>query len=382
MPVSSIHTAEATTRTDVDARGWMLMARFRKMAIATEVAVPAPSVQQDWEVGAADAVAAVVADGAVKATPPPRESSESDRLAVLRRISVGAPNPGVAAAAVHAAAQLRCLKPGRGDQVDCKATGIIARFLIWAAFSDVIDPARAFTRANVDEYLTGKATVSDRSVRQLRYILYGIGRELHPQEFPSANTLPASRRKRLPAASRSEIGTLQAIIPGLPGNLAGRAQALLDLTYGAGARSGDFKSLRGTAITSVAVEGRAIAVVTLPNTGGGVRQVPVVDPKITGRLLGLAARVGTGLVLAPHVSTPDRNIVNRVNSDLRRLGHPRIDPIALRNRWVLNLAATVPAALLLQLADVGDLRVLVDQRHLLPTYKLRHAITLLKQAQQ
>lgn len=135
-----------------------------------------------------------------------------------------------------------------------------------------------------------------------------------------------------------------------------------------------------TAITSVAVGGRAISVVTLPNLGGGVRQVPVVDPDTSGRLLALAARVGDSLVLAPHAAVAERNIVNRVSEQLRELGHPRMDPVALRNRWLLDLAEKVPAVLLQQLADVCELRILMDMRARVQQYKLRHAITLMTEA--
>lgn len=157
-------------------------------------------------------------------------------------------------------------------------------------------------------------------------------------------------------------------------------QILLDLSYGAGARPADFRTLRGTAITGVTVDGRAIAVVSLPNLGGGVRQVPVVDPSISGRLLGLAANIGDRLVLAPHATVAERNIVNRVSEQLRSHGHAGLDPIALRNRWILDLAERVPAVLLQQLADVCELRILVDQRSSVTQFKLRHAITILNEA--
>jgi hypothetical protein len=132
----------------------------------------------------------------------------------------------------------------------------------------------------------------------------------------------------------------------------------------------------------MAVEGRAIAVVALPNRLGGVRQVPVVNPAIAARLLSLSVAVGNGLVLSPKTEQPERNIVNPTNGDLRRHGHTGMNHLGLRNRWILDLAATVPAALLLQLADVSDLRELVDQRSLLPTYTTRHAITTLQEGQR
>lgn len=67
----------------------------------------------------------------------------------------------------------------------------------------------------------------------------------------------------------------------------------------------------------------------------------------------------------------DRNVVNRVNDALKGQGFPAMDARGLRNRWILDLAEQpgVPAAALLRLAGVGDLRVLADQVEQLPTYK-------------
>jgi hypothetical protein len=357
------------------------MARFKKMTVAAYPHATEPEPLAADEQAITGGAALVVARDAVKRAPVP-QPEDRDRFATLQQITVHADDQTLARAAVEAAARLWCMKPGEAAEADRKAVGQVARFLVWAAFGDIVDEGRAFTRANVNEYLAVKATTSESSARQQRYVLYAIGRQLHPHEFPPARGMSVPRRKRLLAASRTEIAKLQAIIPGLPTMMALRTQALLDLASGAGARPGDFKTLRGTAITSIAIDGQAIAVVTLPNHLGGVRQIPVVDPKVSARLLALSARVGTGLVLAPKATKAERNIVNRINSDLRRYGHPTTDPIALRHRWILDLAQTAPAALLLQLADVGDLRVLVDQRPLLPTYKLRHAITILQETQK
>jgi hypothetical protein len=353
------------------------MARFNRMAIAADTPAvdsqPIPAGEQ-----AVAAYAALVARDAVRRTPAPPPEKQ-DQFTALRRVSMQVDDPVLERAAVDAAARLWCMKSDKAGEADIKAVGQIARFLVWAAFGGVVDEGRALTRAVADEYLAVKETTSEKAARQKKYVLYGVGRLMNPHEFPPPNEVSAPRRKGVPAANGFDIARLQAVIPGLPTALGQRAQAVLDLALGAGTRAGDFKTLRGTAITSIAVDGHAVAVVTLPNHNGGVRQVPVVDPKISARLLGLTARVAHGLVLAPKAVRAERNIVNRVNSDLRSHGHPGMDPIALRNRWVLDLANTVPAALLLQLADVSDLRVLVDQYSLLSTFTLRHAITLLKE---
>jgi hypothetical protein len=358
------------------------MARFKKMMIAS--AAPGGSEAKSGEAACSDSPAktvVAVARAAVRELPA-LPLSESDRLARLLRCTVAADNPAVAEAAIEAAAILRCQVPFTTAEQDRKTVGHIARFLVWSAFGDVVDPIRAFTKANVDEHLAATATGSRRSYQQRRYVLYGTGRRLHPQQFPASQPRNAQMRHRHPVASRSEIRNLQAIIPRLPSRLGQRAQALVDLSYGAGARPADFRTLRGTAITSIGIDGRAISVVALPNLGGGVRQVPVVDPDISARLLGLAASIGDRLVLAPNAASAERNIVNRVSEQLRSHGHASLDPVGLRNRWVLDLAERVPAVLLQQLGDLCELRILVDERSLVQQYKLRHAITILTEAQR
>ena len=353
------------------------MARFGKMAVASDSPPVKPTPASPGGQIVADYTALVVAHDSVRRAPAPpaRQQEQFDRLT---RTTVKDGEPLIRAAAVQAGARLWCMRTTKAGEPDIKAVGLIARFLVWAAFGGIVDEGRAFTRAVVEEYLTQLASSSAHSEGQKRHVLYAVGRLMNPHEFPPANKVSAPR-KRVPAASRFEILQMQAVIPGLPTALGQRAQALMDLALGAGARAGDFKTLRGTAITSIAVDGQAVAVVTLPNHNGGVRQIPVVDPKISARLLGVSARVAGSLVLAPKAARAERNIVNRISSELREHGHPKIDPAALRNRWIVDLANTVPAALLLQLADLSDPRVIRDQKPLLSTFKIRHAITILKE---
>ncbi|KAA0024910.1 hypothetical protein [Antrihabitans cavernicola] len=308
--------------------------------------------------------------------------SEDQRFERLRSMSVRTRDRVLAEAAVDAAARLRARMPISAANTDRNATALIARFLVAEGEAvGVVEERTAFRRANVDRYLTLRAQRgTERSTRECRNILYAAGRVLHPREYPAARVLPAPRFKRQPAATAHEIRDLYALIPGLPTSLGTRVQVLVDLCWGAGARPADFKSLRGTALTSTVMSGRAISVVALPNSAGGVRQVPVIDEAISARLIGLAARTGNGLVLAPSSEFAERNIVNRVSEHLRRRGYKGVDTAALRNRWILDLSERIPAALLMQLADVVDIRVLADQRDLLHRYKLRHAITVMMEA--
>lgn len=340
---------------------------------------PAPTPEQRQTETLTKAMRAVAADAVrdLPALPP----DEEERRAQLLVLTVKAPNSEIARAAVEAAATARCLVPFTRSSTDTKAAAAIARFLVWTAYpTGVVDLRRGFRRRNVDRYLMSAGTGAERGLRERRNILYGTGRMLHPREYPPARVLPAPRPKRQAAATPTEIRDLMAWIPRLPEALATRAQVLFDLAYGAGARPADFKTLRGNAITTMRSYGRAFSVVTLPNNAGGVRQVPVIDPAISARLLELSARVGSGLVLAPDAEFAERNIVNRISEKMRDRGYPGLNVAALRNRWILDLAERIPAALLVQLADLVDVRVLADQRDQLRRYKTRHVITLMMEA--
>lgn len=343
----------------------------------TEPSAPTPGQPESSRSATVPQTVAAEAVRDLPAVPP----SEEQRRARLLLLTVRAPNAQIAAAAVEAAATARCLVPFTCLSTDRNTAAAIARFLVWTAYpTGVVDLRRGFRRSNVDRYLRSSGTGAERGLRERRNILYGTGRVLHPREYPPARVVPAPRATRQAAATPTEIRDLKALIPRLPDTLAARAQVLFDLCYGAGARSADFKTLRGTAIATTRSYGRAFSVVTLPNNAGGVRQVPVIDPVISARLVALSARVGPGLVLAPDAEFAERNIVNRVSEKLRARGYPGLNTAALRNRWVLDLAERVPAAMLIQLADLVDVRVLADQRDQLRRYKTRHIITLMMEA--
>jgi hypothetical protein len=325
-----------------------------------------------------DEASALVMRAAVTPLPEPGPD-RLERIRVLTARTIRHEDPQVAKDAVVEAAKVRCMTEFTCASTDEKACAELARFFGWAAVGGVVDAKRLLRRSVVEEYLTRQGHRRPRGLRECRHVLHTAGRLFHPREYPPARVLPAPRPKRQTAASHDDIRKLYRLIRELPRALGTRAQALADLSYGVGARPKDLKLLRGSAITTVRSYGRAFCVVTLPNSAGGVRQVPVMDSGINARLLGLAARAGDGLVLAPDKEFAERNIVNRISEHLRRRGYPSVQPAALRNRWVLDLAERVPAALLLQLADVHDLRVLADQRGQLPHYKVRHAITILQE---
>lgn len=355
------------------------MARFRKMAPAA----PRPVETQECSgEGAQQAtladVAAIVARNSVK-PPPPVDATQSARYAALSRLGVQGGDPALVQRSMQEAARLQCLKPGNGGEGDRTSTRQIGKFLVWAAIDNVVDPQRAFTRARVDEYLLLKATnCSQGTIYTMRCILYGIGRQLQPQQFPRGPRATRIPERTMPTPM-AEVERLQAMVPGLPKSLGRRLQTLLDLAYGAGARSPELKVLRGNAITSTRLGGQTIAVVTLPNNGGGVRQVPVLDEQASTRLLELSGRVGDGLALAPHTTTPRRNLVNAINNELHRHRLAKVSATGLRHRWMLDLAMIAPAALLFQLADISDLRFVCADRQLLPTYTPYRAAVILQE---
>jgi hypothetical protein len=63
--------------------------------------------------------------------------TETERRARLLLLSVKAPNPQIATAAVEAAATARCLLPFTRLSTDLNAAAAIARFLVWAAYPTV-----------------------------------------------------------------------------------------------------------------------------------------------------------------------------------------------------------------------------------------------------
>lgn len=314
--------------------------------------------------------------------PPPSTPDRAERYARLTKRKIRHTNPVVAEAAVQAAATVACMFEYTAQTTENERMSTLARFAAWAAVGDVVDLDRALHKGIVDEYIVLCAHRAPRGLRECRNVLYNAGRLLHPNDFPPARVLPAPRPLRQEAASHHQIDRLYRCVASLPGTLGTQAQVLMDLCYGVGARSADFKTLRGTAITVMRSHSRAICVVELPNNAGGFRYVPVFDKKVNARLLGLAARVGDGLVLAPTKDIAERNIANRVSERLRKRGYPGISATALRNRWILDLAERIPATLLVQLADVLDMRVLADQRGKLPRYKVRHTIAVLEEARR
>lgn len=322
------------------------------------------------------------ADGQRHVLAPFHHDIDEQRYRALAGLTIRGVNPSYLVPALESAKRLWCRLGDFALSTDRVSAAHLARYLAFEAERvGTFDYRTALRRANVDRHLMDIATrKTNRSMRTIRWILYDAGRLVHPREYPEARTLPAPRTKRIDAASPQDIHHWYALAPTLPKWLRRRLTLLLDLCYGAGARPPDFKVLRGTSITSETVDGRPIAIVRLQNTAGGTRLVPVTDPDISSRLLALAKAKESDYLLPATTGEVERNATNRIGEQLRARGHRSISAAALRNRWILDLAARVPAALLLQLADVVDVQVLADQRTQLPTYGIHRAIALMTES--
>lgn len=310
---------------------------------------------------------------------PFHQGIDADRYQGLAKLAIRNADPRYVPAALESAKRLWCRIGDFAASTDRIAAAHVAKYLaLEAERVGNFDYRSALRRANVDRYLMDIATRrTNRSMRTVRWILYDVGRLVHPREYPEARTLPAPRIRRIAAASTEDIRNWYALAPTLPTWLRQRLMLLLDLGYGAGARAADFKVLRGSSISEETASGRTIAVVRLPNTAGGTRLVPVVDQDIAQRLLDLACTKGPEYLFPATKGQVERNAANRIGEQLRARGFRNINAAALRNRWILDLAAEVPAALMLQLADVIDVQVLADQRTQLPIYGIQHIIALM-----
>jgi hypothetical protein len=283
--------------------------------------------------------------------------------------------------ALEAGRRLWCATGPSSPYTDKDAVRVVARYLaIDADRMGGFSFKASLRRANVDAYLNYLQTYrTARSMRTVRGQLYTVGRLVHPREYPQRQTLAQPHVPRTPAASTSAVSDLYALAPTLPTSLSQRLFVVLDCCLGAGARPGDFRTLTGKSITEASWDGDTVAVVTLPNIAGGTRQVPVADVEVSRRLLALARSRKWRFLLPSTNGEVERNATNRVAEHLRRRGYPGVDANALRNRWLLDMATRIPAALMLQLADVRTAQILSDQRDQLPTFGLQQAIALTKE---
>ena len=261
------------------------------------------------------------------------------------------------------------------EDVDRKAVRIIARLLYDDALEwQGVDERRALARDSVNRWLLRQTKrISGRSAKTYEQVLHAVGRQMYPQQYPEPRPVSGSRKKGQCAAAPGAASELYGVVPSLNSGVARMLLWVLDLITGAGLRSSEIKDLRGTDFTVIRFGlGREIVVVRITGRWGKPRRVPVIDPAKGHRLLERAREVGSGSFLPLTADGQlDRNIINRVNENLREQGFPTVDARGLRNRWLVDLAVSsgIPAAALLRLAGVSDLRVLADQAENLPVYR-------------
>lgn len=317
---------------------------------------------------------------AVSALPAPDNEAAEERFDRLNAMTIRVGDVDVAAAAVRAAALIICQMPATAESTDRNRLRAIARFIALEALAHggVVDARRYLHYQNIERYVVDSADRTGSSRRDMLYHLRAAGRVLYPQEFTPDGRLTAPRDRKQPATTHAEIERLHARVRTLPGYLGARLQLVLDLTYGAGARTTEIRTLLGSAVEAHRVGNVDRAVVTLPRNAGGVREVPVTNPVRAARLLARAAEVGPHNSLLTGGDLPGQNAVSHVRDDIVRHGHRAgMSAAGLRNRWILDLAERVPAALLMQLSDLVDIRLLSEQRSSLHHYDKRAAAKFL-----
>ncbi|MGV0353699.1 hypothetical protein [Corynebacterium confusum] len=235
-----------------------------------------------------------------------------------------------------------------------------------------VDEERALIRSSVDHWLYRDDLFSIRAQRTYRTFLYAAGRVLYPNQFPEPHRSLGPRRKAVQPASAATVPELYAIAPQLPELLRNQLLAILDLVTGAGLSSAEIRRLRGTDVKPLLVDGLHTAVaISIRKKGVVSRVVPIVCPVRGQRVLNRAREAGENFVFPCIGDKMPRNAVCHVSEELVERGFQGFNAAALRNRWVAELATSpgIPAAMLLALTGIADLRVLHDIQESLPDYR-------------
>ena len=315
-----------------------------------------------------------------------RTVPDADRYARLRDVGIRRPVGPLRSQAIERAALVQAHTRELDEVADAKACRVLARYLYDEGLVyGVVDEERALVREAVDRWLFRDDVFNRRAQRTYRTILYAAGRALYPNQFPEPHRSRGPRRKAVAPASEPLADELYAIVPSLSGSLRQQLLVILDLTAGAGLSAGEIRRLRGTDITALELQERTVVVVAVRKKGVVSRVVPVVCPIRGHRLLTRAQEAGGGFVFPCVGQTMPRNAICHVADRLDEQGFPRFNAAALRNRWVVDLATdpAIPAAMLLKLAGIADLRILHDLDESLPDYSsadIAHALLRTKEA--
>lgn len=280
--------------------------------------------------------------------------------------------------ALESAAILQAMCPFVSEKADRRGFRRVARYLYDDALDhgehgeEAVDEWRALSKQEVNQWLSRKAhTVSPRGVKTYEQDLARVGRLIYPQQYPAPREHSASRRKGQRAVVPGTAEYLYSIAVSLKPTHARMLRWQLDLITGAGMRTGEIKDLRGHDVSVMCDGDEDVVVVKVTGRWGRIRWVPVIDEDKAARILARARQVGEGFFV-PVMSTGevDRNALNRINRVLKKRGFGVVDATGLRNRWLVDLACRpgIPAAVLMSVAGVGDLRILADQADSLPRY--------------
>lgn len=299
-----------------------------------------------------------------------------DRLNRLRetRIRVRRGDRAILPEALEQAARLQAMRPFTSKAVDHDTVAGLVRLLIaFYQANGVIDARRALRRAAVDRYMEQHGRPTQRTVR---YYLYAIGRLLYPGEYPPAHTGSSPRSPLTAAASDDDIRTLYSLAPTLGDKRSRVLLLMLDVILGSGARVSELKTLRCKDFDDVDVTGEKILVITLGTAKDAPRRVPVLDAARAHRLRGLVATAPHPHIFAAG-RTPkvERNAANRINSDLDTRGLTvRVDPNALRHKWMLEQASVLPLADFTAVAGIIDVRGIRELMGPQPSDVARHVL--------
>ena len=300
-----------------------------------------------------------------------RTLPDTDRYLRLKEIGIQRPAGPLRSDAIDRAALVQAHTRAIDEVADVKAVRVVARYLYdEALLFNSVDEERALTRPAVDKWLFRDDVFSRRSQRTYRTILYSAGRVLYPHEFPEPHRQRGPRRKAVPAARLSLETELYAIAPNLRPMLRAQLLTILDLITGAGLSSQEIRHLRGSDISPLELPERTVVQIAVRKKGVVSRVVPVVCPVRGHRLLTRAREVGHGFVFPIVGDSMPRNAICHVSDELVEQGFPGFNAAALRNRWVVKLASDpgVPAAMLMKMAGIADLRVLHDLEADLPKF--------------
>lgn len=310
-------------------------------------------------------------------------SEQLERYERLRNVTIRGQAGTLRDEAVDASARVWVHTPVHIPAVDAKECQILARFLYSDALPyQYVDIDRACTRANSDRWLESTtASLGLRSRRTYQAVLYSAGRVVHPREFPAPRAVISPRSKGAPAAKPGTAEAMYAITPGLPDPLRVPTLLVLDLASGAGLRPAEIREVTGDDVQVIdRPGGHQLVTVRVRRRGKVDRVVPVIHPAKARRILDRAGQVGSrpmiGLTRDGHV---EHNAVNRVSERLVRMGFPKLNAAALRHRYLLDVAVHpgIPAAAMLSLFGVCDMRVLVDRVEQLPRYSAEELADLL-----